>query len=213
MGLGFRAARRLAFAFASSGILSLGAARGAEPLADWPCDAPQVDQLTAEMIWPGPVPQPMPKSGAWSKNRKARETVEFASNPENPPAAGSEAIRALAKSAGAARRASLLLVFSGLLERTNLYRGILLDGVRDQVVRSKVIAETVTQQDRDLAAASGEDQASVAAARFRNNRSLKETGDESELICHRYAYSERKLRSLTAAIVEAIGAPRPAARN
>jgi hypothetical protein len=213
MSLGFRAARHFALAFAGSGILLLGAAHGAEPLADWPCDAPQVDQLTADMIWPGPVPQPMPKPGAWSKNRAARETVEFAANPENPPATGSDAIRALAKSAGANRRAALLLVFSGLLERTNLYRGILVDGVRDQVVRSKVIAETVTQQDRDLAAARGDEQASVAAARFSNNRSLKETGDESELICHRYAYSEKKLRSLTAAIVEAIGAPRPAARH
>ena len=81
--------------------------------------------------------------------------VEFAANPENPPSQGAKKITAFAASLGAGREQRLLLVFAGLLDQFNLLRGFVIEGVRDFVVRAKILREAVAQNDTALAALPG----------------------------------------------------------
>jgi hypothetical protein len=116
-------------------------------------------------IWGGPLPSPLPEG--WRQNAAVREVVEFAANPENPPGQGAERITAFAAPLGAAREEQLMMVFAGLLEQFDLLRRFVIEGVRDFVLRAKILRDAVAQNDAALAALPADGGARVGAPSLR----------------------------------------------
>src|SRR5438477_8552483 len=73
------------------------------PLPDWPCPGVVADQLRAEDLWPGPLPQSIPEREAWLADPQSRQLVEFIADPENSPAAGGRRIAEFAQANGKLR--------------------------------------------------------------------------------------------------------------
>jgi hypothetical protein len=185
-------------------IVVLAASAATPDIRDWPCDASLAKRFDPGADLGRPLPGPLPEG--WRQDPGVREVVEFAANPENPPGQGAKRIAAFAP-LGAERKERLLLVFVGLLEQFNLLRGFVIEGVRDFVLRAKILREAVAQNDAALAALPADGGARVEAqrrayarARSLDARSMDDAIEEAEFLCHRYGYLDKKLRELTAAI-------------
>ena len=194
---------------ACSLILVLDAApAAAEEIRDWPCTAPLAERFDPVQVWGSPLPRSRPES--WGPDPGVREVVEFAANPENPPAHGSKQIVEFAAPLGADREERLLLLFAGLLDKFNLLREFALEGVRDFVLRAKILRDAVAQNDAALAALAGggarveAQRRAYSQARSLDARSMDDAMEEAEFLCRRYGYLDRKLRELTAAIRAAL---------
>ncbi len=195
---------------ACSSIVVLGAApAAAEEIRDWPCDAPLTERFDPVQVWGSPLPNSLPEG--WRQDPGVREVVEFAANPENPPGQGARQILAFSAPLGAEREERLLLLFAGLLDQFNLLRAFVIEGVRDFVLRAKILRHAVAQNDAALAALAAEGGARTDAqrraysqARLLNARSMDDAMEEAEFLCRRYGYLDRKLRELTAAIRAAL---------
>jgi hypothetical protein len=186
-------------------IVVLAAPATTQDIRDWPCDSPLAERFDPVQIWGSPLPTPLPEG--WRQNAAVREVVEFAANPENPPGQGARRITAFAASLGAEREERLLLVFAGLLDQFNLLRGFVIEGVRDFVLRAKILRDAVARNDAVLAALPADGGARVEAqrrayvrARSLDARSMDDALEEAEFLCRRYGYLDKKLRELTAAI-------------
>ncbi|WP_448206698.1 hypothetical protein [Azospirillum sp. sgz302134] len=169
-----------------------------------------METLTAAMVWPDRHPEilsALPADRAWEANAEVRDLVEFVANPENPPALGAEAIARFAARHAAwhpdDRQATLTLAFSGVVDLTNRLRGIMVDGIGLNVVRSRIIAEEVNANNAALTKASANG-ADIRQARFWNLRRLDKTEDDAAMICRKLAYTERKLRALAQAVSQAM---------
>jgi hypothetical protein len=189
----------------SFSIVVLGAPAASQDIRDWPCDAPLVERFDPGQIWGRPLPTPLPEG--WRQNAAVREVVEFGANPENSPGQGAKRIAAFAAPLGAEREEQLMMVFAGLLDQFNLLRRFLIEGVRDFVLRAKILRDAVGQNDAALAALPADGGARVEAqrrayaqARSLDARSMVDAMEEAEFLCRRYGYLDRKLRELTAAI-------------
>jgi hypothetical protein len=122
-------------------IIVLGAApAAAEEIRDWPCDAPLTERFDPVLVWGSPLPNSLPEG--WRQDPGVREVVGFAANPENPPGQGARQILAFSAPLGAEREERLLL-FAGMLDKFNLLREFALEGVRDFVLRAKVLRHAV----------------------------------------------------------------------
>jgi hypothetical protein len=180
----------------------------AEEIRDWPCDAPLAERFDPVQVWGSPLPTSLPEG--WRQDPGVREVVEFAANPENPPAHGSKQIVEFAAPLGADREERLLLLFAGLLDKFNLLREFALEGVRDFVLRAKILRHAVAQNDAALAALAGggarveAQRRAYSQARSIDARSMDDAMEEAEFLCRRYGYLDRKLRELTAAIRAAL---------
>ncbi len=133
--------------------------------------------------------------------------VRFAAAPENMAQFGAERIAVLAQSSGARRRDVLLLVFSGVVERMEALRAVIVEGIGHQVVNSRLVAEELAANDRALAAlgndaseATAKRRKDLETARFWNRRSLGDIEDKAELACHQLDHAEKKAQALAAAI-------------
>src|ERR671918_2642281 len=132
-------------------LIVLGAApAAAEEIRDWPCDAPLAERFEPTEVWGSALPRALPEG--WRQDAAVREVVEFAANPENTPGQGGKRIAAFAAPLGAEREERLMLVFAGLLDQFNLLRGFVIEGVRDFVLRAKILRDAVAQNDAALAA-------------------------------------------------------------
>jgi hypothetical protein len=181
----------------------------AEEIRDWPCALPLAERFVAEEVWGGPLPAPLPDD--WRGEAAAAEVVAFAANPENPPAQGEARIAAFANRVGAERQAALLDVFAGLLEQANALRGYVIEGVRDFVVRAKILQGAIDDTEAALAALPADGGSEVEQlrngyleARAFDARNQDDALEEAEFLCRRYAYLDQKLRQLTAAIRAAL---------
>ena len=181
-------------------VAGIGTA-GAQELRDWPCPQPLAEHAAPEAAWGGPLPAALPEG--WRVDAAVRAVVAFAANPENPPSEGARAIAEFADDLGADRRERLMLVFAGLLQRFDTLRGFLIEGVRDFVLRARILRDAVAQHDAALAAlpATGdleveEKRRGFEEARFWDARNLDDALEEAEFLCHRYAYLDEKLRRL-----------------
>ena len=167
-----------------------------EPIRDWPCERPYAERFAAEDIWGGRLPGPLPDG--WRTDAGVREVVDFAANPENTPKQGGAEIQALAGRLGAGRRPALLGVFAGLLEEFDTQREIVIEGVRDSIVRAKIIRESVDKNEAALAALPTEAGPEVEQqrkdhqeARFWNARNLDDALDNARFLCHAMAIWRR----------------------
>lgn len=177
------------------------------PLKDWPCPEPRVDALAAEALYAKPLPAALPAPSAWQSDPEVKPVVEFAAAPENNPNLGAQRIAELASAAGPRKQEALMMALSGIVERTNALRGIIIDGIGDKVVKSRLLFEQVAANDRDLAAvpndgtsAAAERRSALETARYWNNRYLGDAADDAELLCHRLAYTAKKAQALAGAI-------------
>ncbi len=199
---------KLVFAAAVLAVLAVPAAakEPPKPLPDWPCPSPFAGPLESEMLWPGEA-GPWPQDGAWEADPTAHKLVNFLTAGENSPNMGRQEIESFVQENGPLKRETTLLVVSGMVERGNILRRILLQGIKKQVIKSHVIAEAIDDNDAKLAQA--EKQASddpalqpdaIRTARQQNLHLLDDADDTAEHLCHRLVYDEEKLRSLTEAL-------------
>src|SRR5918994_2443271 len=145
-------------------LIVLGAASAAaEEIRDWPCDAPLAGSFDPVQVWGSPLPSSLPEG--WRQDRGVRKVVEFAANPESPPDQGANQIVAFAAPLGPEREERLLLLLAGLLDQFNLLREFVIEGVRDFVLRAKILRDGVAQNDAALAALAGKSGARVEAQR------------------------------------------------
>jgi hypothetical protein len=197
-------ARRLG-AVAATVWLAGAAPTSAEEIRDWPCSLPLAERFVAEEVWGGALPAPLPAD--WRSNAAAAEVVAFAANPENAPAAGEARIAAFADRLGAERQAALLDVFAGLLEQFDALRGYLIDGVRDFVIRAKILQGAIDKNKAALAALRADGGTEVEQlrngyreARAFDARNQDDALEEAEFLCLRYSYLDQKLHRLAAAL-------------
>jgi len=190
-------------------VIACTAPARAEEIRDWPCEQPLAQSFVAEEVWGGALPAPLPAD--WRSDAEAAKVVELAANPENRPTAGADAIERLAGRLGDERQETLLAVLAGLLQEFNTQRGYVVEGVRDFVVRAKILQEAIDENTTALAALSENGGAQVEQqrkgyreARAFDARSQDDALDEAEFLCRRYAYLDEKLRELTRAIRSAL---------
>lgn len=170
-----------------------------KPLSDWPCDTPFAGPLEPQMLWPGAEPR---AEGTWREDPLARQLVEFLTAGENSPAMGENEIATVTAAHGKLPRETALLTVSGMVERGNKLRLILLEGIKQQIIKSHVLAEAIDGDavKIDAAEKQGEDAASLKEARRQNLRGLDDADDTAEHLCHRLFYDETKLRRLADAL-------------
>ena len=190
-------------------IVSCTALAGAEDIRDWPCEMPLAERFEPTQVWGGALPRPLPER--WRHDAAVREVVEFAANPENPPGQGAKRIVAFAAPLEAEREERLMMVFAGLLDQFNLLHGFVIEGVRDFILRAKILREAIERNEAAVAALPPEDKAEVEAqrrgyleARFWDARRMDDALEEAEFLCRRYAYLDEKLRRLTEAVRSAL---------
>ena len=170
-----------------------------QALSDWPCDSPFAGPLEPTMLWPGAPARP---DGLWESDPAAKRLVEFLTAGENSPAMGEREIADYAKEKGPVRQETAFLVVSGMVERGNILRRVLLEGIKQQIIRSHVLADVVEQAAVDIETAhkQGKDAAPLIAARRQNLNGLDDANEMAKHLCHRLVYDEGKLRRLAAAL-------------
>lgn len=175
-----------------------------KPLPDWPCAGSLPGPLEPGMLWPGATPQP---ENAWHDDLTARHLVDFLTASENSPAMGEQEIADFTEKHGPVTRETAMLVVSGMAERGNILRRVLLKGIKDQIIRSHVLADVVADDTAKLAAAAKEGApeaqkraSAIKEARRQNLMALDDADDTAERLCHRLVYDETKLRRLAAAL-------------
>ncbi len=173
-----------------------------KPLPDWPCSGALAGPLEPAMLWPGAAPE-----GEWHEDPVARELVDFLAASENSPAMGEREIADYTEKHGPVPQPTALRVVAGMVERGNVLRQILLKGIKDQIIRSHVLAEVVAENAAAIDAAEKQpgDEAKRQAAqlvetRRQNLNGLDDADDTAERLCHRLTYDETKLRRLAAAL-------------
>jgi hypothetical protein len=174
-----------------------------KPLPDWPCSGSLAGPLEPAMLWPGAVPP----EGDWHDDAAARELVDFLTAGENSPAMGEREIADYTEKHGPVPQPTALRVVAGMVERGNVLRQILLKGIKDQIIRSHVLADVVAENSAAIEAAEKQpgDEAKRQAAtlvetRRQNLNGLDDADDTAERLCHRLTYDETKLRRLAAAL-------------
>ena len=115
---------------------------------------------------------------------------------------GEREIADYAAEKGPVRSETAFLVVSGMVERGNILRRVLLEGIKQQIIRSHVLADVVAQAavDIDAAQKEGKDAAALIAARRQNLNGLDDANDMAKHLCHRLVYDESKLKRLAAAL-------------
>ncbi|MGO8919674.1 MAG: hypothetical protein ACLQJR_27560 [Stellaceae bacterium] len=174
-----------------------------QPLPDWPCDTPFAGPLEPALLWPDAGVA----DGDWRQDQAARTLVDFLTASENSPAMGEREIADYAQKSGPVPQQTALRVVAGMVERGNGLRQILLKGIKDQIIRSHVLAEAVAENAAGIDAAEqqgtedGKRQAAaLKEARRQNLNALDDADEMAEHLCHRLVYDESKLRRLAAAL-------------
>jgi hypothetical protein len=184
------------FAVAGAVLLATvapGLAKGPPtPLTDWPCDTPFAGPLEAKMLWPG-AGELLAPAGAWKADPAAYRLVNFLTAGENSPAMGQREIEDFVENNGPLKPETSLLVVSGMVERGNKLRMILLDGIKQQIIKSHAAAKARTD-------ARHTEPATLSETRRQNLDMLDDADDMAAHLCHRLVYDETKLKSLAATL-------------
>jgi hypothetical protein len=157
-------------------------------------------------VWGSALPRPLGEG--WRQDAAVRGVVEFAADPENPPRQGAKRIAAFAAPLGTDREERLMMVFAGLLDQFDQLRGFVIEGVRDFVLRAKILREAIDRNEAAVAAlpaeAHEEQRQDYLEARSWDARRMDDALEEAEFLCRRYGYLDKKLRELTARIRAAL---------
>jgi hypothetical protein len=190
----------------------------AQSLPNWPCDTPVSGRLEPGMLWPGAAAQP---ADALHDDAAAQQLADFLAASENSPGRGEREIASFAEKNGPVKTDRALRIVSGVIDRGNVLRGILLDGIKEQVARSHMLADAIAADNAKIAAAESDDSSSGGLGDMMNGQQqpaapppaavLKETlrqhvsqlesaDDIAEGLCRRLVFDERKLRRLITAL-------------
>ncbi|MCP3871424.1 MAG: hypothetical protein GY703_25635 [Gammaproteobacteria bacterium] len=147
----------------------------------------------------------------WNRNQAVKRLVEHAASPENRPAQGTRSIIQFADRQHDDREVALLSVYAGLLMEVEALRGFLIEGIRQYVLRAKILEENIQGHETALLklSESGNEaerlnRQSYDRARLADARYMDDAMEEAEFLCHRYAYLDKKLRLLTKTIRDSI---------
>jgi hypothetical protein len=191
---------------AAAVVVGLGVVRiaMAADVADWPCQQPMTGKLSVRDLGDG---LPAAPADDWRADARVSDVVKDATDPEYPAAHGAAEIESFARAVGADRDHAMALVLAGIVDETNNLRAILIDGIRDNVIRAKMLSDVVAENEAALAAiseagsdADAKNREDIAQAKFWNVRSLNKAKDDAEFLCHRLAYLDKKTHQLADAI-------------
>ena len=205
--------RTLVLAILTAAFAGPAATLAQEGVKDWPCKGQTSDPLTVEAIWGGPLPGGA-TAAAWESDAEVRAAVVFATEPENAPDTGIARLGELVPNlgVGAAKQARLASVAVGMVERSNILRGFILEGVRNFTLSARILRTAVADNDKAIADLPKEDAAAatrtnLTRVRRSNFMRMDDAEEEAEFLCTRLAYVEKKLRRLTAAVKSHFDAP------
>lgn len=191
---------RLGAVAAAVAALAIGSAAAmAAEIENWPCKFPYHDALTADDVWGGPPPA---VDGDWHQDEAVSKVVYFATNPENAPASGREAIADFAKQLGGAdeKERGIGLALKGMVDETNVLRSAVIAGIRDLRVKGVILGDAVKEDDAALAKLpedADKERASLKTARHFNFRGKDDAEDGTDFMCHRLGYIEKKMQLLS----------------
>jgi hypothetical protein len=190
-----------------------------QALPNWPCDTPIAGPLEADMLWPGMTAQ---AADALKDDPDAQRLAELIAATETPPGVGEREIASFAQKNGPLKPERAQRIVAAMVERGNALRRILLDGIKEQVARSRTLADAVADDNAKIAAAEQADGGapvqvadaggnpapqpagpSPAALRetLRQHLTQLEGADAvAQDLCRRLVFDERKLRRLAAAL-------------
>jgi len=134
---------------AAATALAPAVARATGPDADWPCVQRKVPTLSAGMMWGGPpVTDDLPD---WRKDKAVSELVGRLAIRRTSPEEAAGLIDSFAEGLAAEEKAEkLTMVFAGLLERSNLERSDILDGIERYTRKQRRLAEKVLTTRHEL---------------------------------------------------------------
>ncbi len=179
----------LALAFTAS------TAEAKRKVKNWPCESSLTEDISAEAVWsPPPALDP-----SWQEDEGVRTVVQYAVNPENPPSGGRDAIAEYAATLGPDKDKKLVQIFTGILEEMNTFHDIIVAGIRNFIIKAKVLESMVEENDAELNDPNVDEKrkADVKEARFWNFANMDDAEEEAEFLCTRYDYVEKKLSKLT----------------
>lgn len=124
-------------------------AQAAGPDADWPCVQRKVPTLSAGMMWAGPpVTDDLPD---WRKDTAVSELVGRLAIRRTSLEEAADLIDRFAEELGAEEKAEkLTMVFAGLLERSNIERSDILNGIERYTRKQRRLAENVLTTRHEL---------------------------------------------------------------
>jgi len=175
--------------------LTASPALAMKEIKNWPCESALTDEIPAEAVW-SPPPKLDP---SWEEDEGVRKIVQYAVNPENPPGDGKDAIAEYAATLGADKDQKLVQVFTGLLSETNIFHTIVVSGIRNFIIKAKILQDEVKLNDSEINDPNVEPQRKkdVEVARASNFHNMDDAEEEAEFLCRRYDYVEKKLGLLT----------------
>ncbi|MBT4769395.1 MAG: hypothetical protein HOO00_02550 [Rhodospirillaceae bacterium] len=170
-------------------------AEAKKEIKNWPCKSALTDDIPASVIW-NPAPKLDP---SWEEDEGVRKIVQYAIDPANPPSEGKDAIAEYAATLGADKDKRLVQVFTGLLAETNVFHTIVISGIRNFIIKAKILADVVAENDAEIndPNTSAQRKKDVEVARASNFHDMDDAEEEAEFLCHRYDYVEKKLGLLT----------------
>lgn len=182
-----------------------------EGVKDWPCKGQTSDPLMAAAFWGGPLPAGI-TPGAWENDPTVRALVVFATEPENAPDAGIARLREALPKLEPDKKAKLALVAAGMVERSNILRDFILEGVRNYTLQARILRSVLADNDKAIAALPKDEttaatRANLTRVRRSNFMRMDDAEEEAEFLCTRLEYVEKKLRRLTAAVKSHHDAP------
>jgi hypothetical protein len=182
-----------------------------EGVKDWPCQGQTSDPLTVEAIW-GAAGLAGVAPGAWENDPAVRALVFFTTEPENAPDSGIARLNELVPTLGPDKKAKLALAAMGMVERSNILRGFILDGIRNYTLSARILRTAVADNDKAIAALPRDDataatRSNMTRVRRSNFMRMDDAEEEAEFLCTRLAYVEKKLKRLTVAVKSQYDAP------
>ncbi|MEK0083090.1 hypothetical protein [Benzoatithermus flavus] len=124
---------------------------GAAQESDWPCVQRLVPSLEAGQMWSGP---PLDSVAGRPAPPELDQLARALIDPDLAPEAMDAKVRAFADAMPAEQRAErLTLLFRTALDRLNEERANLIAGIKRYAKRQRALAEKITAETRDLAAA------------------------------------------------------------
>ena len=176
---------------------------------DWPCEQPYQAELPLGLGWSRPtLLQGLP---SWRDRPELSHLVEKVTAFDSATPRSLEAIAAYAAGLPAdpsARGRELALLYRGLLDEANFYRGIVLTGILQFMAQQRLAADLVAEAELAFQATDIADDPARAAAEERHFwtvRALERAQGEARFQCGRLAAIDTRFLRMTAALEKALG--------
>jgi hypothetical protein len=176
---------------------------------DWPCHQRFRPALEAAAVWSGsPIDAAAQR---WRDEAPVRRLAERLANPETSPRQGEKLIDQFAEALAERRAERLRMLFTGVLDEINVYRGFAVDGIWEFVARRRLTERVLAETEAAYAALADDPSPDREARRktlehqrFWQYRMIDDFADEARFLCNRLTYLEGKLGTLARRIAKQI---------